>query len=361
MPPAPDINSDDYYKVLGVDRTATESEIGKAYKKMALKYHPDKNPDDKVKAEENFKKVTEAYEVLRDSDKRKSYDQFGKKGLGAGGMPGGGVSFQQADEIFKAFFGGADPFSMFFGGDDEDGPFGGRGMPGGPRVVFRNAGGGSPNGMGGIGGMPFGFNLGGMGGMPGMGMPGMSMPGGMPRGAAPRARPDPPPSYAMPLATPVVVRGLSSAKAQEHNGKIGKITGWDQSKARYEVELDSDTSLWVKPTNLTQRCSGVRIVGIESQPELNDKTGEILSYDAEKGRYTVRLKERLASGKDCVGLQPLNVVLPKGTRVVTQGLKTDELNGQLGQITEIDEETMKYTVLCQNGKAIKISYDKVVC
>merc|ERR1719277_139081 len=146
MPSPPDIKSDDLYKVLGVDRNASENEIAKAYKKLALKYHPDKNPDNKEAAEENFKVITEAYEVLHDPDKRKSYDQFGKQGLqGGAGGPGGGVSFQQADEIFKAFFGGNDPFSMFFGGDDDDGPFGGfGGMPGmhggggGPRIVFRN-------------------------------------------------------------------------------------------------------------------------------------------------------------------------------------------------------------------------------
>merc|ERR1719504_508032 len=106
MPAPADINSDDFYKVLGVDRGASDQEIAKAYKKLALKHHPDKNPDNKENAEENFKKVTEAYETLSSADKRKTYDQFGKAGLqgGGGGGPGGGVSFQQADDIFKAFF-----------------------------------------------------------------------------------------------------------------------------------------------------------------------------------------------------------------------------------------------------------------
>merc|ERR1719499_346314 len=105
--PTPNIKSNDYYEVLGVERGAREAEIAKAYKKLALKYHPDKNPDNKSVAEENFKTITEAYEVLHDPEKRKKYDQFGKEGVNAGaggGFPGGGgVSFQQADGIFRAF------------------------------------------------------------------------------------------------------------------------------------------------------------------------------------------------------------------------------------------------------------------
>ena len=80
----------DYYEILGVDRNATKEEIKKAYRKLALKYHPDKNPGDK-EAEEKFKEATEAYEVLGDDERRKIYDQFGHEGLnaqGAGGFRG---------------------------------------------------------------------------------------------------------------------------------------------------------------------------------------------------------------------------------------------------------------------------------
>ncbi len=82
----------DYYEILGVSKGADEGEIKKAYRKMALKYHPDKNPGDK-EAEEKFKEAAEAYEVLSDSNKRARYDQFGHAGMnGGGGFGGGGMN-----------------------------------------------------------------------------------------------------------------------------------------------------------------------------------------------------------------------------------------------------------------------------
>lgn len=110
----------DYYEVLGVAKTATAEEIKKAYRKLAIQYHPDKNPGNK-EAEEKFKEAAEAYSVLSDPEKRKRYDQFGQAGLGgAGGFGGGrghGMSmediFSQFGDIFGSFggFGGFGGFS----------------------------------------------------------------------------------------------------------------------------------------------------------------------------------------------------------------------------------------------------------
>ena len=106
----------DYYDVLGVSKGASETEIKKAYRKMAIKYHPDKNEGNK-QAEDKFKEAAEAYEVLSNPEKKSRYDQFGHAGLGGGaGGFGGGMSM---DDIFSQFgdiFGGSNPFESFFGG-----------------------------------------------------------------------------------------------------------------------------------------------------------------------------------------------------------------------------------------------------
>ena len=110
----------DYYEVLGVDKSASEDEIKKAYRKIAIKYHPDRNPGNK-EAEEKFKEAAEAYDVLHDPQKRQQYDQFGFNGPGAGfggGGFGGGASMNM-DDIFSMFgdiFGGHAGFGGGFGG-----------------------------------------------------------------------------------------------------------------------------------------------------------------------------------------------------------------------------------------------------
>ena len=85
------LNSDDYYKVLGVSNTSDHTELKKAYRKLALKWHPDKNKGSK-EAEENFKKISEAYEVLSDPKKKEIYDTYGKQGLSGAPPPSSGAS-----------------------------------------------------------------------------------------------------------------------------------------------------------------------------------------------------------------------------------------------------------------------------
>ncbi len=97
----------DYYEVLGVTRTAEETEIKKAYRQMALQYHPDRNPGDKD-SEEKFKEASEAYEVLRDPEKRGLYDRYGHEGLSRTGFSG----FSGFEDIFSSF---GDIFEDFFG------------------------------------------------------------------------------------------------------------------------------------------------------------------------------------------------------------------------------------------------------
>ncbi|XP_067933640.1 dnaJ homolog subfamily B member 6-like isoform X2 [Watersipora subatra] len=125
----------DYYQLLQVPRDASHSDIKKAYRKLALKYHPDKNPENQEKAEKHFKQIAEAYEVLSDDDKRKAYDQFGKQQLFTEGdnrkssssfHKGSkstftnsfrqNFSFHDPRDIFSEVFGDSDPFASFFSG-----------------------------------------------------------------------------------------------------------------------------------------------------------------------------------------------------------------------------------------------------
>eukprot|EP00475_Leptophrys_vorax_P029742 TRINITY_DN4392_c0_g1_i1.p1 TRINITY_DN4392_c0_g1~~TRINITY_DN4392_c0_g1_i1.p1 ORF type:complete len:324 (+),score=82.14 TRINITY_DN4392_c0_g1_i1:1869-2840(+) len=133
----------DYYKILGLSKDASDADIKKAYKKLAMKWHPDKNLENKEEANLRFQEIAEAYEVLSDEEKRKIYDSYGEEGLKQGTPDGnfqGGYHFSgDASKIFEAFFGGAggDPFGMF----------GDCGGAGGFRS-FRM--GGMPSGMGGM-------------------------------------------------------------------------------------------------------------------------------------------------------------------------------------------------------------------
>ena len=107
----------DYYDILGVPKNAEADAIKKAYRKVALKYHPDRNPDNK-EAEEKFKEAAEAYEVLSDGDKRARYDRYGHAGVsGNGGFSGGTMNMEDIFEHFGDIFGDAgSPFESFFGG-----------------------------------------------------------------------------------------------------------------------------------------------------------------------------------------------------------------------------------------------------
>jgi molecular chaperone DnaJ len=109
----------DYYEVLGVSKNASADEIKKAYRQMAIKYHPDKNPNN-PEAEEKFKEAAEAYEVLSDAQKRQRYDQFGHAGMGSGGF-GGGFSTEDIFSRFGDIFGDDSPFGSFFGGGSRGG------------------------------------------------------------------------------------------------------------------------------------------------------------------------------------------------------------------------------------------------
>lgn len=115
-----------YYDILNVNSNADANEIKKQYRKLALRWHPDKNPDSKIEAERKFKEISEAYEVLSDPQKRKAYDMYGKDGPQSRGSYSGfsdfhsfpSFSFRNPNDVFREFFGASDPFASIFGDDD---------------------------------------------------------------------------------------------------------------------------------------------------------------------------------------------------------------------------------------------------
>jgi len=114
------VSKEDYYQILGVGRSASADEIKKAYRTLAMKYHPDRNPD--PVAQEKFKTITEAYTVLSDENKRRTYDQFGEEGVNSGFGAHGGMGGMSAEEIFAQMFGGGFPGAGGAGGFES--PFG---------------------------------------------------------------------------------------------------------------------------------------------------------------------------------------------------------------------------------------------
>jgi len=368
------LRSSDYYQILGVSRSASDAELKKAYRKLSIKWHPDKNPGNE-QATTNFQKISEAYAVLSDEKKRKIYDQYGAEGVNqaeqmgednmpGGGMPfgfrpggrGGGMSPEDAQAFFSQFFGGSDPFGGSFGGGGMPGgmPGGmhfsmggapGMSFGGGPRSARMQAdpfaqmfGGGMPGGMGGsFGGMP-----GGMGGMPG----GM---GGSFRRKAQEKRYD-----TISQGTIVSLKGLQSRP--ERNGDRGEVRQYDQRSGRYIVELeDTEETMSVKPTNLLQHVH-VKLHGLESKADWNGQRGTIIAWDPTKERYNIYVMGL----RKAVSLKPANCILENGTCGKITGLQSKpELNDTWGTIKDFNKESGRYDVQLSRDKILRLKLENI--
>lgn len=332
----------DYYGALGLDKRATAKDIKKAYRKLAVKYHPDKPNGD----EEKFKEISAAYEVLSDPEKKAKYDNGGYS-TGPGGFSGfGGGGFGGAHtyggptgdprEIFKMFFSneGGDPFASMFSGTTGGGA---DGFGGDPFVSMFT------QGMG-------GGNFASSGGMP-MNMAGMFGSG---FGGQPQRRH---PQVAIPLGQRVIISGLSGAAV--HNDKIGRVTAFDRSKERYTVDISGSDKdrLALKQANLTQLVKGIVVTNVESNKEFNGKRGAIQGWRSD--RYIVKLT---TGGRQSMLLKPSKVILPDSTSIVMLGLSSSsgaQHNGHRGLIKNYDASSGRYIVETEDGKNLKIKLENV--
>lgn len=316
---APDINSENYYKVLGVDKSSTEKEIKRAYRKLAREHHPDQNPDDREAAEERFKAVGEAYGVLSDAQKRKTYNQFGKQGLQGG--QGGGFSSMDAHKIFEMFMGGG------MGGPG--------GFPGGGNFTF-NVGGpgggfGRNSGMGGMGGFPFGEMFGGnMGGMGGhhFGQRGPRMQ------RQQRQRKSP-----IPAGSEVYLHNLNNGNFNAKQGRIQSFNG-----ERFSVDIEGIGLKNIKPENICQVIS-LEIHSLQYE-QLNGSTVRSVGYT--EGCERVRC---LFSNGQIKNIKPMNLKIPNGTTVRVDGLQNAQvaqLNGRFAKVLSWLADKGRYEIKIQN-------------
>lgn len=326
----------DFYGILGCARDADDEALKKAYKKAAIKWHPDrhanKSDQELREAEEKFKDIAYAYEVLSDKQKRAVYDQCGEEGLRAGAPAQGGD--------------GGGRTSGFSG-------FG----PGGVSFSYSGSGGG-----GGMDAMRAAqmfqqmFGAAGFGHI-GAGMEGMHDPfsslldGGLDgrrirRRHMERSRVD-----LLPNGTTVRLAGLSSSSL---NGSMGRIEGYDEVKDRYVVGVADGSSIAVRPRNVLQLVADCRIVGT-SKEEINGRVAASAVYDASTRRYNC---EGLKHDGTVISLKPENVVLPSQTNVTIEGVQSrPALNGRVGRIEGVEND--RYLVKLGPGEAVRLRFGAV--
>jgi len=310
-----DIDNDDYYKVLGVSKNANGNEIKKAYRKLAIKYHPDKNRDNKEKAAEKFKKVSEAYDILSDKEKRQKYDQFGKAGINNHGN----MSNEHAQQMFSAFFGGSDPFNMFFNDDMSGGIKINIGPMMGGQNVFINPGfGGNPN-------TRFSGN--------------------------PNNRFSKSPYDKINTNNKILVHGLINSSHQ--NNKLGVVKNYDIRRNRYIVKLDNGSIISLKPDNVKEIVQ-FTIVGLKNRINLNNQKGEIIGFDVTSNRYRVIINNEMIS------LKPDKMIIDSGHCInITGIISQPHLNGRVAKITEYDYVAKKYVIQINEKKHIKVKMENI--
>jgi curved DNA-binding protein CbpA len=336
----------DFYKILGVARDASVEDIKKAYKKQAVRYHPDKqngkSDAERFAAEEKFKAVAEAVEVLGDTETRAVYDRYGEAGLRAGcsssaSSPRGGAgdfmrgrtefsSFSscstdgmdamRAEKIFEQLFGSAGSFAGGFGGC----------VSGTKHSMMDDD-------------LFAGFMSSGMMGGDGMG-----------RRTRQKCSRSPQRIDTLACGSTVKLCGLSQ---QELNGRSATVEEYDEGKARYVVRVaDSSAVVSVRPKNVRQVLNGIARVFGTSQEAINGKVPTVATFDVTTRRYQCT---GLKDDGSVLSIKPENLILPKECTVTIDGVQSKPaLNGRIGRIRDIENE--RYVVQLDESEAVRLRF-----
>ena len=290
-----DLSSNDYYKILGVNKNVNQSELKKKYRKLALKWHPDKNKN-KKEAEENFKKISEAYDVLSDDKKRQIYDNQGKEGFG---IKNEQYHFNnpktQSFNFSKFNFRNHnDLFSQIFESNVKV-----EYMSSNHYTVKSN------NGIYDEYITPFKFES----------------------------------------ESKTLIYNLS--KNTSLNGTIAKILDYSFKKKRYTVKTDNQ-NVSIKQENIIPLVNNVSILDIKNNKDLNGKMGDVIDFDIKKKRFKIKLKD-----DKIYSIKQENIIWPQNTIVIIFGLKENtSINGKKGKIINFDG--LRYKLKLETFKEIKI-------
>ena len=303
------INSDNYYEVLGVNKTASSKEIKKSYRKLAIKHHPDKNPNNKKKAEEDFKKINEAYKILSDPEKEKNYDQFGKGGLDSNIN----MSNDMAQNIFKQFFGSnMNSRNSFFNMSS---------MP--SHTTFFSFG---PNGS------SFkrsfsqrNFN---------QSYQNINRPNIIKKGVQ------------------VIVKNLLNNK--QLNNKKGIIENYNKTKNRYNV-LVGNNIISLKRDNIQQILGG-KIFNLINNTNLNNRRCKIVGINKIKNKY----KYKIFIDSKFLLLNIDNIIIDNQSNIEVRNLNNNtSLNGKFGCIENFNLNKNRYTVLLEDNRKISLKPENI--
>jgi curved DNA-binding protein CbpA len=306
------INSDDYYKVLGISRDADENVIKKAYRKLAMKYHPDKNKEED--AEKNFKKVGEAYGVLSDKDQKQQYDQFGKSGIQGGHQ-------MNPNDIFQSFFGGNSQFRNT-----------GRSHSSHSETIFMQS-----SHMNGIPGMN-------MNGMPGMfhnNTFNEQVFGNSRNRNSNRTR-----RFILQNGTKMITRDLCTS---DKNNLIGRIDDYDKHADRYIISFKNNNLLSLKKKNIMVI---VKVRHIES-----DCLGKIVGYKNQQYNLLLNINNKSIKVED-VSIHKF--IVSNGNLVEIRNIQSKpELNNKYGIIKNYDARVKRYTINLEDNTLIKVKLNNI--